>query len=219
MSTPRLFMPEMISVHFAEGGNAGGGRRDGRLSSSVLFLDIPNILQRQSRISPPRHRYRNSLSLIIMFNSFHHTYHYDDGWTQSVFAETDHSFGKKCSPDSVDNSVNHPACILPSQCAVCTPPCSSKYHQPVIWQNTQPQSLTHTHTHTHTQRQTHMVRGIQAVPDFSRDVTEHSRHSDSLWARHGKVREEGRKSARGKIQAYRVDGPVFPICKKKKKFL
>ena len=155
MSTPRLFMPEMISVHFAEGGDAGGGRRDGRLSSSVLFLDIPNILQRQSRISPPRHRYRNSLSLIIMFNSFHHTYHYDDGWTQSVFAETDHSFGKKCSPDSVDNSVNHPACILPSQCAVCTPPCSSKYHQPVIWQNTQPQSLTHTHTHTHTHKDRH----------------------------------------------------------------
>lgn len=114
------------------------------------FFRIYQIYCGDSRISPPRHRYPNSPSLIIMFNSFHHTYHYDDGWTQSVFTETDHSFGKKCLPDLVDNSVNHPACILPSQCAVCTPPCSPKYHQPVIWQSTQPQSHTHTQRHTHT---------------------------------------------------------------------
>lgn len=51
----------------------------------------------------------------------------------------------KCLPDLVDDSVNHSVCILPSQCVVCTPPCSSKYQCAVIWQNTQ--SWKHTHTH------------------------------------------------------------------------
>ena len=60
---------------------------------------------------------------------------------------------------------------------------------------------THTHTHTHEKRHTHMVRGIQAVPDFSRDVTEHSRHSDSpvsqTWKSEGRRTEERQRENTG----------------------
>ena len=79
-------------------------------------------------------------------------------------------------------------------------------------------SHTHTHTHTHTKRHTHTWSEEYRLSPISPGMWLSTADTQTaLWARHGKVREEGRKSARGKIQAYRVDGPVFPNCKKNPK--
>lgn len=140
-----------------------------------------------------------------MFNSFHHTYHLDDRSPRSI-VHSDGSllFGKM--PARLGRQLGESLCVyfaIPVCCLHSSP-------LPLSIAGLLYGKSTRSRQHTHTWPERHR---LSPIPHGIR--LECSRHSDSeRRARRGKVREGGWKSARGKIQAYRVDSSVFPICKK-----